>query len=167
MKPLPEKVKGWIGNTVITEKNVITVEKGLWQNFCASVEDGNPLYWDEKIAKSYTGRLIAPPAMLPSWVVHNEWDPKKENLNRPMELHFLLKEALDLPLGIVTNIDMKFFEPVREADRISSEQQLVEISDEIETKLGSGRKWNIEVIYKNHKNKLVGIQNMHFLGYKK
>ena len=167
MNDLPQKVKSWIGKTVIKENNAVKLQRGLWQNFCAAVEDGNPLYWDDEKSKVYTDELIAPPAMLPSWVVHNEWHPNKVKKNRPMELHFLLKEELELPLGIVTNIEMKFYEPVKEGDSISSEQKLVEVSGKIETKLGPGRKWNIEVTYKNQRNVIVGLQNMHFLGYKK
>ena len=43
MNSLPEKVQNWIGKVVVTEKEVITVEKGLWQNYCAAIEDGNDL----------------------------------------------------------------------------------------------------------------------------
>ena len=48
MNDLPQKVKSWIGKTVIKENNAVKVQRGLWQNFCAAVEDGNPLYWDDE-----------------------------------------------------------------------------------------------------------------------
>jgi len=84
-----------------------------------------------------------------------------------MELHFLVKKALDLPLGIVTEVEIEFHEPVVQGDRISAEQKLLSVSDKVDTKLGKGRYWIIEVIYKNQSNELVGMQKIHFLGYKK
>jgi len=167
MHSLPEKVQNWIGKVVITEKDVITVEKGLWQNYCAAIEDGNALYWDSDIAKEYIDGLIAPPGMLPSWVASNEWEPTQKKRNRPMELHFLLKEALDLELGIVAGIKFKYYEPVRPGDKITSEQKLISVSKIMETKLGPGRKWNIEVIYTNQNKDLVGLQSVRMLAYTK
>ena len=52
-------------------------------------------------------------------------------------------------------------------DKISAEQKLVSVSDEVVTKLGNGRYWVIEVVYKNQLNNLTGKQNIHFLGYEK
>ena len=90
--------------------------------------------------------------MLPSWSASNEWEPNQKDRNRPMELHFLLKEALNLELGIVAGIKFKYFEPVRSGDKITSEQKLMSVSELMETKLGLGRKWNIDVIYTNQNN---------------
>ena len=72
-----------------------------------------------------------------------------------------------MPLGIVTEVEIEFYEPVIDGDEISSEQKLISISDIVKTKLGKGRYWLIEVKYHNQKNQLTGKQNIHFLGYKK
>tara|TARA_B110000263_G_C15293060_1_gene504264 strand:+ start:1202 stop:1711 length:510 start_codon:yes stop_codon:yes gene_type:complete len=167
MSSLPEKVKNWIGKVVISENEVITVEKGLWQNYCAAIEDGNDLYWDSKIAVEYTHDLIAPPGMLPSWSASNEWEPTQKKRNRPMELHFLLKEALNLELGIVAGIKFKYYEPVKAGDKITSEQKLISVTELMKTKLGSGRKWTIDVIYTNQNKDLVGLQSVRMLAYTK
>jgi|TARA_B100001146_G_scaffold223892_1_gene239813 hypothetical protein len=167
MNSLPEKVQNWIGKVVVTEKEVITVEKGLWQNYCAAIEDGNDLYWNSEVALEYTDGLISPPGMLPSWSASNEWEPNQKDRNRPMELHFLLKEALNLELGIVAGIKFKYFEPVRSGDKITSEQKLMSVSELMETKLGLGRKWNIDVIYTNQNKDLVGLQSVRMMAYTK
>ena len=77
------------------------------------------------------------------------------------------KEALELPLGIVTEVDIEFYEPIYDGDHISAEQKLLSVSEEVDTSLGKGRYWSIEVIFKNQTENIVGKQNMHFLGYKK
>ena len=84
-----------------------------------------------------------------------------------MQLHFNLKEILNLPLGIVTEVEIEYYLPIKDGDEINSEQKLLNISDLVETKLGKGRYWVIEVKYFNQDKVLVGKQNMHFLGYKK
>ena len=59
------------------------------------------------------------------------------------------------------------FYSIIHGNKISAEQKLMSVSDEVNTKLGKGRYWVIEVTYKNESNNLVGKQNIHFLGYKK
>ena len=59
MHTLPEQIRGWIGRPVIIIDHVVTVERGLWINFCAAIEDANPLYWsyaqarDHKIGRAH------------------------------------------------------------------------------------------------------------------
>ena len=48
---LPKEILKLIGMTYCTDLSPITVQKGLWQNFCSAIEDGNPLYWDNSISK--------------------------------------------------------------------------------------------------------------------
>ena len=163
---LPPQIENWIGKTVRKEPALFEVQSVLWQNFCSAIEDSNPLYWDRSEASKHNEQLIAHPALLPSWLHDFEWHPDRER-KMPMELHFLIKKALDLPLGIVTEVEIEFHDPVVHGDKISAEQKLMSISDEVNTKLGKGRYWVIEVIYRNELNKLVGKQNIHFLGYEK
>ena len=55
----------------------------------------------------------------------------------------------------------------KNGDNISSEQKLISVSDIVDTNLGKGRYWIIEVKYLNQLDILVGKQNIQFLGYKK
>ena len=163
---LPEEVNKLIGINSFTDQSPIMIQKGLWQNFCSSIEDGNKIYWDERVAECHTEDLIAHPAMLPSWVHDFEWHPQRKKV-QPMELHFHLKNILNLPLGIVTEVDIEYYLPIKDGDAISANQTLLSVSELVKTKLGEGRYWVIEVKYFNQLEILVGKQNIHFLGYKK
>ena len=163
---LPEEVNKLIGKNSFTDQSPIMIQKGLWQNFCSSIEDGNKIYWDERVAECHTEDLIAHPAMLPSWVHDFEWHPQRKKV-QPMELHFHLKNILNLPLGIVTEVDIEYYLPIKDGDAISANQTLLSVSELVKTKLGEGRYWFIEVKYFNQLEILVGKQNIHFLGYKK
>lgn len=163
---LPEEVNKLIGKNSFTDLSPIMIQKGLWQNFCSSIEDGNKIYWDERVAECHTEDLIAHPAMLPSWVHDFEWHPQRKKV-QPMELHFHLKNILNLPLGIVTEVDIEYYLPIKDGDAISANQTLLSVSELVKTKLGEGRYWVIEVKYFNQLEILVGKQNIHFLGYKK
>lgn len=164
----PEVVKGWVGRPVVIEQAEVSVERGAWENFCAAVEDGNPLYWDEGVAADISGGLIAPPALVASWTRPHPWSPRYgQKKSRPLELHFMLKDALQLPLGIVRDTELVFLEPLREGDRVVGEQYLREVSEEITTHLGTGRNWMIEVIYRREDGVEVGIERIRFFGYRK
>ena len=163
---LPEEVNKLIGKNSFTDQSPIMIQKGLWQNFCSSIEDGNKIYWDERVAECHTEDLIAHPAMLPSWVHDFEWHPQRKKV-QPIELHFHLKNILNLPLGIVTEVDIEYYLPIKAGDAISANQTLLSVSELVKTKLGEGRYWVIEVKYFNQLEILVGKQNIHFLGYKK
>ena len=163
---LPKEIIKLIGMTYCTDLSPITVQKGLWQNFCSAIEDGNPLYWDIAKTSKYSESLISHPALLPSWAHDFQWHPEREIIH-PMQLHFHIKDVLNLPFGIVTDVEIEFYEPVKDGDEISSEQKLLTISDCVDTKLGNGRYWEIEVNYYNQTKQNVGKQNIHFLGYQK
>ena len=163
---LPLLVRSWIGQAVVTVDHTVTVEKASWLSFCAAVQDGNPLYWDEAFAEAHTGSAIAPPAMLPSWGSAYDWFPGKEGDGlRPMELHFVLKEAFGYPNGIVTNVEIEYHEPVRAGDSVRVEQILRAVSDERLTRLGPGRDWTIDLIYRRQDQALFGRHSISFLAY--
>lgn len=164
---LPAEVRSWVGRSVVSMQADVCVERGAWENFAAAVEDGNPLYWDEEAAASVAGSLIAPPAMLTAWTRPHTWSPRHGSKQpRPLELHFMLKEALQLPLGIVRETELVFLEPLREGDQVCGEQYLREVSEEVTTRLGTGRNWTIEVIYQRQDGVAVGIERIRMFAYR-
>lgn len=168
MNKLPQQIETWMNNPVIVIDHVVPLEQGLWTNFCVAVEDGNPLYWNYAEARDKTETVIAPPVMLPSWAIDNEWAPgRKGPPPRTLELHFMVKEALELPHGLVTEVELELHEPLRAGDSVRAEQILRSVSEERQTRLGTGRNWVIEVRYTKPDGALAGIQTLHFLGYRK
>tara|TARA_A100000171_G_scaffold53047_2_gene75802 strand:+ start:955 stop:1494 length:540 start_codon:yes stop_codon:yes gene_type:complete len=167
MSAIPHKIQNWIGKPVVTLAPVMTVEQGLWLNYCVAVEDGNPLYWSQPVEVAGM-QPIAPPAMLPSWMIDHAWspDPEHEPL-RTLELHFMLKDELGLPFGVVTRVELEFHEPVRAGDRLRAEQVLLDVSGEYETRMGPGRRWSIAVHYYHQNDALAGVQTLHFVSYRK
>lgn len=164
----PAQIAAWLGKPVIVIDHVITAEVGLWLNFCVAVGDGNPLYWNYASALETTGEVIAAPAMLPSWGIPHDWTPGASGPPlRTLELHFMVKDALGLPNGLVTEVEFEFHDPIRAGDSLRVEQVLREVSAPRTTRLGPGRNWTIDVVYRKPDDILAGIQTLRFLGYRK
>jgi uncharacterized protein len=143
------------------------VERGYIWTSCASVENGNPLFWDDEVAAALTQGPIAAPSMLSTWFRPHHWAPGRDVPRLPLQIHFDLKEALDLPEAVMTENTLIFHEPVRPADLISTCQRLRSVSAEKATKLGTGRFWVIDVEYRNQRGELVGVESWTGFGYRR
>lgn len=153
---LPPRVADWLGKVVIVEEKGITAERSLIESFAVAVEDANPLYW---------GGVIAPPGMLSAWTRPHVWSPAGAPRQRPLELHFRLKEAFGLPKAVVIETDAVYYEPVRPGDRVRAEQVLDQVGPMVETRLGTGRKWTISMRYARHDGALQGVETLRFFAY--
>ena len=167
MTGLPEQVESWIGQIRYEEEGEFDVERGYVVTTCASVQNGNPLFWDEKVAQELTGGWIAPPTMLSVWFRPHHWAPGRAALRQPLQVHFDLKQALELPEAVMTDNEIVFGEPVRPGDRLRTRQILRSVSDVKTTKLGKGRFWVIEVEYLNQRDEFVGVEIYTGFGYRK
>ena len=74
---------------------------------------------------------------------------------------------LDLPEAIMSDNTLILHEPVRPGDVISHHQVLRAVSDPKTTKLGSGRFWEIDIVYENQDGDLVGIESYTGFGYRR
>jgi acyl dehydratase len=167
MSELPEEVRSWIGEPRYEEEGEFDVEQGYVFTSCASVENANPLFWDEKVAREITGGWIAPPSMLSVWFRPHYWAPGRADVRQPLQVHFDLKERLDLPEAVMTDNEIVFGEPVRPGDRLRTWQVLRSVSDPKTTKLGTGRFWVIEVEYVNQRGDFVGRESYTGFGYRR
>ena len=143
------------------------VERGYIWTSCASVENGNPLFWDDAVAAAITNGPIAPPSMISVWFRPHHWAPGRTEQALPLQVHFDLKEQYGLPEAVMTDNTIVFYEPVRPGDVITSAQVLKSVSDEKTTKLGTGRFWVIDVEYTNQRGELVGVESYTGFGYKR
>src|SRR5207237_9050243 len=60
---LPADVADLIGEVQYEEAGEFPVERGYVWTACSSVENGNPLFWDDGVAAALTGGPVGPPAM--------------------------------------------------------------------------------------------------------
>jgi acyl dehydratase len=164
---LPAEVEAWIGEKRYEEEGEFPVEMGYVWTTCASVENGNPIYWDEKVANELTGGPIAPPTMISVWFRPHFWAPNRTKQAQPLQVHFDLKEALALPEAVMTDNTITFGEPVRPGDRLRTHQILRSVSTPKTTKLGTGRFWVIDVVYENQKGEHVGTESYTGFGYRR
>jgi acyl dehydratase len=163
--PVPEDVAAWIGETRYPETADFPVERGYIWTSCASVENGNPLYWDDAVATEITGGPIAPPSTLSLWFRPHHWQPGRTTQKLPLQVHFDLKARLGLPEAIMSDSEVVFHEPVRPGDVVSTSQVLRSLSEPKTTKLGTGRFWVIDVPYRNQDGVLVGVETFTGFGY--
>ena len=164
---LPEEVKSWIGQVRYEEETEFEVERGYIFTTCSSVENGNPLYWDDEVASELTEGPTAPPTMLSVWFRPHHWAPGRTKEAQPLQVHFDLKESLGLPEAVMTDNTIVFGEPVRPGDKLTTCQILHSVSPLKQTKLGTGRFWEIEVRYTNQRGELVGTELYTGYGYKR
>jgi acyl dehydratase len=156
-----------IGVPLYEETSEFPVEKGYIWTSCSSVENGNPLFWDEDVARAVTGGHIAPPSMISVWFRPHHWAPGRDRQLLPLQVHFDLKEKLGLPEAVMTDDTIVFYEPVRVGDVLHTRQVLRSVSDAKTTKLGTGRFWVIDVEYENQRDELVGVETYTGFGYVK
>jgi acyl dehydratase len=164
---LPDEVTGWIDQVRYEEQGEFPVERGYIWTSCASVENGNPLFWDDDVAEAVTSGPIAPPTMLSVWFRPHHWAPGRTEQALPLQVHFDLKDRLGLPEAVMTDNTIVFHEPVRPGDRLRTAQILRSVSEEKTTKLGTGRFWVIDVEYRNQDDELVGVESYTGFGYRK
>ncbi len=164
---IPQSVLDSLGEVQYEETGEFPVEQGYVWTSCSSVENGNPLFWDEAVAAEVTGGPIAPPTMLSVWFRPHSWAPGRTQEALPLQVHFDLKETFGLPEAVMTDNMIVFHEPVRPGDVLHTRQILRSVSDPKTTKLGSGRFWVIDVEYLNQHDEMVGVESYTGFGYKR
>ena len=167
MSELPAEVQDWIGEKRYEEQGEFDVERGYIFTSCASVENGNPIFWSDKAANEITDGPIAPPTMISVWFRPHFWAPGRSEQAQPLQVHFDLKEKLGLPEAVMTDNTITFGEPVRPGDRLKTWQVLRSVSEPKTTKLGTGRFWVIDVIYENQNGGWVGTESYTGFGYRR
>ncbi|MDQ1477376.1 MAG: uncharacterized protein QOE62_2605 [Actinomycetota bacterium] len=166
-RDLPPEVEKLIDQVQYEEAGEFPVERGYVYTSCSSVENGNPLFWDDDVAQQVTNGPIAPPTMISVWFRPHQWSPGRTEPAVPLQSHFDLKRIFELPEAVMTDNTIVFHEPVRPGDWLRTRQILRSVSEPKTTKLGTGRFWVIEVEYLNQKDELVGVESYTGFGYRR
>jgi acyl dehydratase len=164
---LPDDVVQQIDEVQYEETSEFPVERGYVWTSAASVENGNPLFWDDAVAEELTGGAIAAPTMISVWFRPHHWTPGQTEQALPLQIHFDMKERFELPEAVMTENSIVFYEPVRMGDVLTTCQKLRSVSGPKTTKLGTGRFWVIDVEYRNQDGEMVGVESYTGFGYKK
>jgi hypothetical protein len=164
---LPTEIDALVGTVQYEETAEFPVEQGYVWTSCASVENGNPLFWDPAVAEELTDGPVAPPTMISTWFRPHHWAPGRAEQKLPLQIHFDLKAELGLPEAVMSDNSIVFHEPVRPGDLLSTRQILRSVSDEKTTKLGTGRFWVIDVEYHNQHGALAAVESWTGFGYRK
>jgi acyl dehydratase len=164
---LPDDVKQLIGLGQYEQSGEFPVERGYIWTSCSSVENGNPLFWDDDVADELTDGPIAPPTTLSLWFRPHHWAPGRTEQALPLQVHFDLKARFDLPEAVMSDNSITFYEPVRPGDVLRTRQILRSVSPPKTTKLGTGRFWVIDVEYTNGAGELVGVESYTGFGYRR
>ncbi|MGD9598357.1 MAG: MaoC family dehydratase [Steroidobacteraceae bacterium] len=164
---LPPAVQALIGVPQYEEHSEFPIEIGYVYNTCAATGNGNPLYWDDTIARELTGGRIAPPTMLSVWMRPHYWAPGAPGERKALMTHFDLKALCGLPEAVVVGNEASFGEPVRMGDVLTASQIVRSVGPLKQTKLGTGRFWVIDVETRNQRGEWVGTETYSFLGYRR
>jgi uncharacterized protein len=160
-------MRALVGQEQYREVGEFPVERSYVWTSCASVENGNPLYWDDAVAEALTGGPVAPPSMVSVWFRPHHWAPGRAEVALPLQVHFDLKALFGLPEAVMTDNTIEFHTPVRLGDVLRTHQVLRSISGEKTTKLGTGRFWVIDVVYANQDGALVAVESYTGFGYRR
>ena len=164
---LPDDVAEMIGRPLYPATADFPAEMGYGWNTLAATENGNPLYWEPAVAEMLAGDAILPLSTLSLWMRPHRWAPGATTEQVALQVHFDLKERLDLPEAIMSDNTIVFHEPVHAGDVIGHHQVLRSVSGPKTTRLGSGRFWVIDVEYHNQHGTLVGVESYTGFGYRR
>jgi acyl dehydratase len=146
-----EDARALIGRRTPPRTAVAEVSWGRIQQFCAMTHDGNPSYWDPAYADAHWGGLIAPPAMLLTWLMPLEWSPSAA-APEPM-----LPARIPLPGTSMINgsNDTTYHLPVHVGDVLTVEEELVSVSELKTTRLGEGHFLETLSVFRNQDDVVV------------
>ena len=134
------------------------------RHWVAALDDRNPVYLDEALAKKTRhGGLVAPPAMLQVWGMPS---PKIEGIaergGSPVDIaHDNVIRALDaagFTGTLATNSELEFVRYLRPGDRLHLANELESVSTRKKTGLGQGYFVTWVTTYRDEEGEVVGRQ---------
>lgn len=149
------------------EPGPVEVSEYLIRHWCETLEDGNPLYLDDAYARAQGRRSVVAPvgSIMTTLSMPLRWPWPPGHREPARHIHYDVKDLLNLPVGIITSIEVEPHAVVEVGDRVSVSQRLVSISPWKTTRLGEGHFWTMERLYRNQHGELVLRECMTAFGY--
>ena len=131
------EMKSLIGRRGPTFQGPDPVNPAMIRHWCAAMGDRNPVYTDDALAaQSSRGGVIAPPAMLQTWVMPG-YGVAPPAGDPTAEFH-RLADAQGYSSIVATNCEQTYRRELRLGDRIHLTKTIEAVSDEKRTALGAG-----------------------------
>ncbi len=145
----------------------LEVNEYLIRHWCETLEDGNPLYLDAGFARSqgYRNVLAPPGTVMTTFAQYFRWPWPPGGREPQRHLHYDVKEALGMPVGIIQQLDVEYGVPLQVGDHLRVSQRLTSISPWKQTRVGQGHFWTIDRIYRNQDDQLVAKEILTAFGY--
>lgn len=119
------------------------VDLSAIRRFCELVEDDNPLYHDEVVAKeSRWGELVAPPGSLMTWCIPPLWAPFTTKTAEPVE-HVYNSDLVPGDRVVVRGVRTTYSDAIRLHDRLVQTERLTKVTAKT-TRLGAGNFLDVE-----------------------
>ncbi len=162
---------------VITADEVI--DRTAVERYCEPWEIGNPIHWDRRVAKGAGYRDVVAPwsSIRQTFSYSGFWRPGKQtafptDLNKDAsgKLGTFQVQGKELPFpphrqGIVTDMEMEFFEPACVGDRITVKGKKLVNARVRQTRVGYGAFTNTVAEYFNQRGELVARANFGSFSY--
>ena len=147
----------------------LEVNEYLIRHWCEALEDGNPLYLDAQYARSQGYRGVVAPlgSIMTTFCMQFRWPwpPPPGDREPARHIHYDVKDALNLPVGIITSIEVENYKPLQVGDRVNVSQRLVSVSPWKKTRVGEGHFWTMDRLYRNQHGELLVRERMVAFGY--
>lgn len=162
-------LREFVGNRGAPEPARDPVNQPMIRHWCDAMEDGNPLYTDpEAASRSVHGGVVAPPTMLNAWTMlgliprptlsGNDQDPQSGALAR--------LDAAGFTSVVATNSDHEYARYLRPGDHIAGTLELLDVSEEKQTALGTGHFVTTQTTYHDQHGEMVGAMRFVILKFK-
>ena len=128
-----------LGEESAFEPGLFPIDELAIRHWCEALEDGNPLYLDDELARSrgLRGLMVPPVLLFPATAFPFRWPWPPKGGYAPLMMA-KVKRILNLPIGIGTESEMEFFHPVQIGERIGTTSRLLSVSPWRSTRLGDG-----------------------------
>jgi acyl dehydratase len=145
----------------------LEVNEYLIRHWCETLEDANPLYLDAGYAKSQGFRSVVAPvgSVMTTFSMQFRWPWPPAGHEPVRHIHYDIKDALNLPVGIITQIEIETGVPLQVGDRVAISQRLVSVSPWKKARVGEGHFWVMDRLYRNQHGDLVVRERMTAFGY--
>ncbi len=160
-----EKLQAMVGEEAGPFEAPNEVNRAMIRHWCEAMEDGNPLYSDEKYAgNSRYGGIIAPSQMVQAYCMPPLWP--KRMMPDPQARAVRMMDEAGYHGVVATTTSQEYFRPMRLGDQLSYKIKFVSVSPEKTTRLGTGHFLTSEYTYTNQKGEVVCLQSFTILKFK-